>query len=509
MFGLSATETAAFVPPCAMGVAACALSIAALDKDRDTMKLIRVAFFGLTLAALVCDFFFVTNLWANRMQPSYGYLHFDFLAQFATIFVLITASLAVLQLWDHLSQEGWVKGETLSLLLFSVSGMILFVSTTNMILLFLAFELLSVPLYAITAAVRLRQQAIEGGMKYFVTGAVASSCLLMGIVLIYGLTGSFELQAITAAIGKNILDPLMLTAIALVSVGLFFKVSAVPFHQWTPDAYEAAPHPIAGFMSVATKGVVLIVLLRIFPADLMHNPEIAERFKTAVGLVAVLSMVLGNLTALAQDNAKRMLAYSSISHAGYMLLAFVAGTPQAYAGLLLYLLVYMAMNMGAFGLFTSFGLVGEKTRYINLRGLGWRRPDLGISMALCMFSLSGLPPMGGFFGKYMIFKELVNTGHVWLALIGVLASLVSVYYYMRIISTLFMEKDVSIANSHSSSMNLFDTVDEKTGELPEASLSSATLLICGMLSLVMGFAQFYLVDGFVLRAIRESLQFIL
>ncbi|MCE1228538.1 MAG: NADH-quinone oxidoreductase subunit N, partial [Firmicutes bacterium] len=383
----------------------------------------------------------------------------------------------------------------LSLFMFSVTGMLLFVSTSHLVVLFLGLELFSVPLYALTATVRQREESLEAGMKYFITGAVASALFLMGTVLLYGLTGTFEIPAMVRHLGAHP-DPLALAGVALLAAGFLFKISAVPFHQWTPDVYEGAPHPIAGFMSVATKGVAILALLRVFPSGLATDPLVAAKFKAAVAVVAALTMIVGNLSALSQISVKRMLAYSSISHAGYLLLGFVAGTPQAYTGMLFYLLAYLAMNMGAFGLLTALGLVGDRTRFEDLRGLGWKRPDLGIAATLCLFSLSGLPPLGGFFGKYMIFKELVQTGHVGLAVLGVLASLVSVYFYLRVVVALFLEKPSEAAQ-------------RQAAEAPvvSAPLAGATVLVCGALSLAMGFAQTLLVDGFALRAIAESLHF--
>lgn len=499
MLNLSSAETIALLPAAIPAMVACILPIAALDKDQATMKIVRAAIFGMALLSLFGCFFLVTKLWATGLQQSYGILRMDLLAQFAAIFVLITAALAMMQLWDHLHQEGWVKGEILALVMFSVSGMVIFCSTTHLILLFLAMEMLSLPLYALTAALRQRPQALEGGMKYFITGALASCFMLMGIVLLYGATGSFDAKGIASILGSKTLDPIGVAGAALLSLGFFFKLSAVPFHQWVPDAYEAAPHPVAAFMSVATKGVAFIAMLRIFPLALSGNPQLDAKWKLTVTFLAVATLVLGNLTALSQNNVKRMLAYSSISHAGYMLLGFTAGTQQAHAGILFYLLAYMAMNMGAFGLFTAMGLTGGNTRLEDIQGLGWKRPGIGVPVALCLFSLAGLPPLGGFFGKYMIFKELISTGHIGLTILGVTASLVSVYYYLRVVGALFgktsnLTKDESIANI--------------SNPIPEAPLTNASILVCGILSLVMGFAQFFLVDSFSLRAIRESLQFV-
>jgi NADH-quinone oxidoreductase subunit N len=216
--------------------------------------------------------------------------------------------------------------------------------------------------------------------------------------------------------------------------------------------------------------------------------------RSALALLAVLSLVLGNLAALAQSNLKRMLAYSSISHAGYLLLGLVAATPAAYAGMLYYLLAYLAMNMGAFGMLSAFGLVGDGASFERLKGLGWRRPGLGIAVSLCMFSLAGLPPMAGFYGKYMIFKELILQGHVGLAVLGVLASLVSVYYYLAVPVALFMEKP----SGHE---------QREAAERPAvlAPLAGATVLICGFLVLALGLMPGTIMDGFARRAVQDVL----
>jgi NADH-quinone oxidoreductase subunit N len=263
----------------------------------------------------------------------------------------------------------------------------------------------------------------------------------------------------------------------------------VPFHQWTPDAYEAAPHPVSGFMSVATKGVAVLALLRVMTAAL---PAVGPRMRAALAVLAVLTLVLGNLAALAQASVKRMLAYSSISHAGYLLLGFVAATPDAYAGILFYLLAYLAMNMGAFGILSAFGLVGDDTTFEQMKGRGWQRPGLAIAVVLCMLSLGGLPPMAGFYGKYMIFKELILQGHIGLAIVGVLCSLVSVYYYLRLPVALFIEQPALAAQREAA---------EKPAVL--APLAGATVLVCGLLVLAMGLVPGTVLNGFARRACAE------
>ncbi len=474
---------------------ACLIPIASLDRDQDTLKTVRAAMFGMALLALSVSFYYLIQMWSVERSMVYGQIRMDRLSQFAGILVTVAAMMTVLQLWDHLHHEGWVKGEFLSMLLFSVTGMLLFASTTNLLMMFLGLELLSLPLYVLTATMRFREQSVEGGMKYFITGAVASACFLMGTVLLYGLTGSLDVREIGGLLQTSGVDPMMSVGAGLLLLGFLFKISAVPFHQWTPDAYEAAPHPIAGFMSVATKGVAVIALMRTFPGGLGLHTAVGGRVGMALALLAAATMILGNLSALPQTNIKRMLAYSSISHAGYLLLGFVAGTSEAYIAVLFYLVIYMAMNMAAFGMLTAFGLVGERTRFEELRGLGWKRPALGVALTITMLSLAGVPPMGGFFGKYFIFKELVKTGHVGLAVLGVLASLVSVYYYLRVVVALFLEQPT-------------EAQERVSAESPAAHtfLSATTIWICTAIILAGGFFQVFLVNGFAAKALKEGLE---
>jgi NADH-quinone oxidoreductase subunit N len=493
---LTPSQWAALLPLILPALGACLIPLMSLDKDQGTAKWIRAVMYGTALLAVGASFWYLTDLWQTGAQPSFFQLRMDRLAQFTGIFLLVAAALTILQSWDHFHQEGWVKGESLSLLLFSVVGMMLFASTTHFVALFLGLELFSVPLYALVGTVRARPQSAEGGMKYFITGAVASSCFLMGGVLIYGLSGSLDLTTAAVILKAQglALDPLVLAGAALLLLGFLFKVSAVPFHQWTPDAYEASPHPIAGFMSVATKGVAFIALLRIFPGSLAPLSAVGVKMQAVVAVLAVATLVVGNLTALVQSNVKRMLAYSSISHAGYLMLGFVAGTPAAHTGVLFYLVIYLAMNLGAFGLLTAFGLVGEHTTFEDLRGLGWKRPAMGFAAAVFMLSLAGIPPLGGFYGKYMIFRELVGTGHVGLAILGVLASLVSAYYYLRFLVALFLQAPNAEAERLAS--------DRPAVHAP---LAGATVLVAAGIVLAGGFLQYFLADGFARRALVEGL----
>lgn len=484
-------QWSALLPALYPALAACLILLMSLDRDQGTQKWIRGAMYCTALLALGASFFNLVSVWQSQVgHLAYQQLSLDYLAQFGQIFVVLAAAITVLQCWDHFHQEGWVKGETLALLLFSVTGMMVFVATSHLLVLFLGLELFSLPLYALVATVRTRPEGSEGAMKYFLTGAVAASCFLMGAVLLYGMTGELDLRLIVERLrmGQLGADPLVLAGGAFVLLGLLFKLSAAPFHQWTPDAYEASPAPIAGFMSVATKGVALMALLRVFPGAL-SGTVLGAKAQSAVAALAVLTLVIGNLTALVQVRVKRMLAYSSIAHAGYLMLGFVAGTPHAHAAMLFYLVVYLAMNLGAFGLLTAWGAVGDRDAFDDLRGLGWKQPLLGIFASIFMLSLAGIPPFGGFYAKYLIFKELVGTGHVGLAILGVLASLVSVGYYLRLLVALYLQSPSP-------------RQEQEAAERPDVRphLARASLWVCAMVVVGSGFWLPFLAGDLVQRA---------
>ena len=413
-----------------------------LTRTTRNEKLVRWTMWLVTLWVLYAAIKSLLQLWIGGHQPSYGPLLVDRLTQFGSLVVLGSAGLSVLQLWDHLHHEGWFKGETLALFLFSVAGLMIFMASTHLLVLFLALELFSLPLYVLTGSIRVRTEGAEGGLKYFISGAVASSCLLLGIVLLFGLTGSLDLMEISQfAHQHGWSDSLMLLGLGLILFGVLFKMSAVPMHQWTPDVYQAAPHPISGFMSVATKTAAFIVFIRIFIWGFLNDSQTTSfNLQPLLSIIGILTLFVGNLTALAQHNIKRMLAFSSIAHAGYLLLAFVSGTEQSLQYVFYYLVIYGFTNAGLFGILTAFGWVGAQTDFDHARGQGWKRPFLGMASLVLLLSLAGLPPFAGFYAKYFIFRELISSGHLGLAVFGVLASLVGVYFYLRLPVVLFMDK---------------------------------------------------------------------
>jgi NADH-quinone oxidoreductase subunit N len=334
---------------------------------------------------------------------------------------------------------GIERGEYYPLLLFTVSGMMLMSLAGDLIVVFVALELLSLPLYVLTGFARPKPESEEGAMKYFLLGAFASGFLVYGIALIFGATGTTNLAGIAAELSGG--AGLLLVGAVLVLVGLGFKVAAVPFHMWTPDVYQGAPSAVVAFMSVGAKAGGFAALLRVFIAAL---PDLAAAWAPLTIALAALTMTWGNVAAIVQGNIKRMLAYSSIAHAGYILMALPAAgvravAPGAVSAALFYLFAYLFSNLGAWGVVLAVERIeGGGLQIDDYAGLSRRRPGLALAMGLFMLSLTGLPPTVGFVGKFFIFRAALDAGQIGLAVVGVLTSVVSAYYYLRVVVVMYM-----------------------------------------------------------------------
>jgi NADH-quinone oxidoreductase subunit N len=335
--------------------------------------------------------------------------------------------------WDVMETRG---AEFVALLLLAAVGMDLLAVSNSFVALFVSLELFSITLYTLCALDLTSRFSLESSLKYLVLGSVGSAVLLYGAAFLYGATGTFRFDEIARALGDGGGDDrLALVGMAMVLAGLAFKVSAVPFHQWTPDVYEGAPTPVTGFMAAATKAVAFAALVRVLVQAL---PAYADQWQPAIATLAILSLVFGNVVALVQDNVKRMLAYSSIGHAGYLLTAVVAGTELGSGALLFYLAVYTAMTVGAFAAVAAREReLGAPVTVEGLRGWGFSRPYLAGMMALCLLSLAGFPLTGGFIGKLLVWNAAVDAGYTYLAVVGVVATAISLGYYLRVGFALF------------------------------------------------------------------------
>jgi NADH-quinone oxidoreductase subunit N len=344
----------------------------------------------------------------------------------------------VLLAWRAEAPREAAHGEFYSLLLASIGGMAVLVGAQNTVTLFLGFELLSIPLYVLCASEMRRETSLESGLKYLVIGSVGSATLVFGLALLYGATGSTDFTGMARAIERGDLtgDSLLLAGVALVVVGLAFKASVAPFHQWTPDVYQGAPTVITTFMAVATKAAAFGVLLRLFDVALVGAQD---TWGPVLAALATITIVVGNVGALGQSSLKRLLAWSSVAQAGYLLAGVVVGTRAGLEATAFYLAVYLVMNVAAFAVVVARERETWSGDHIDaVAGIGWSRPALAWPLTIAMLALAGIPATGGFIGKFFLITPLINEGYTWLGIVIVLGSAVSLAYYLRVVAAVWM-----------------------------------------------------------------------
>jgi NADH-quinone oxidoreductase subunit N len=430
-----------------------ALVILLLDlflKPDEKPMLAWISILGCGIAAALTFF-----LWNTHESAFRNTFVLDKFALFFTGLFITAAILTTLSSIQYLKETGIRPGEFHALVLFATLGMVLMASANDLIVLFLGIETLSLAVYVLTGMWRERSQASEAAMKYFVVGSFATGFLLYGIALLFGAAGSTQLSNIAAFLSQVSPNgsPLATVGAYLLLIGLAFKVAAAPFHFWAPDVYEGAPTSVTAFMAVAVKASAFAAWGRVF---LYQLAPISADWNPVVWALAILTMTVGNLLALAQTSVKRMLAFSSVAHAGYLLVGVVAGDEAGGAALLFYLLSYSAMSFGAFAVLLALKKGPEENeQYSHFAGLGFKRPFLALAMSVFMLSLAGFPPLGGFTGKFYIFRSAILAGHTELAVIAVLNSLLSVAYYLRVIVMMYMEEGGVEAKSFRNSPCLY------------------------------------------------------
>ncbi|HWP42472.1 MAG TPA: NADH-quinone oxidoreductase subunit N, partial [Blastocatellia bacterium] len=456
------------VPEAVLTLFACAALILDVMLPRNRKRVVAwVSLAGTGLSLLSLGLMYADTVSRGGQRTGfYDMLVIDSYAVVFKLMFLIGAALSILLSIKYLDEEGEQRGEYYSLLLFAVVGMMFMASGVDLLALVISLELMAISVYILVGYLKRDQKSNEASMKYFLLGAFSSGVLLYGISMIYGLTGSTNLASIANALPTvatanwNPLGAvadmryLALLAMILMAAGMFFKVAAVPFHMWAPDAYEGAPTSITAFMSVAVKAASFAMFGRLF---LYGLPDLRAAISGAadvptlpgwsalLGVVAAITMVWGNLGALTQNNTKRLLAYSSISHAGYTLLGIIASNETGYTGFIIYLFIYTLMNLGVFGCIIALrrhGIMGDRMEDLN--GLMRKAPWLTVMMTIFLLSLGGIPPTAGFIGKFYLFAGLVETGNPWLvrlAILAVLMSAVSLYYYIRFIRAMYIEPE--------------------------------------------------------------------
>ena len=423
---------------------------------------------------------------ANAQATFSGSFAADRFGLFADGLILCTAIAVVMLSPRYLEDRGLHAGEYYILLLASVVGMMTLAGGTNLIVIFLGVELLSIPLYVLAGFARDERRSQEAAVKYLLLGGFASAFLLYGMALVYGDTGQTNLAAIHHVLLKTVpaghVGPLLIVGIGLIGVGLAFKVSAVPFQWWTPDVYEGSPMVVTTFMSVATKVAAFAAFLRVFSTTF---GAAQSDWTVPVALVAIASMIFGNVVALAQHSAKRMLAYSGIAQAGYILIGVALGQPDGTAAALYYLAAYTVMNTGAFGILTVLSRGGrECDDYRDLSGLGRREPLMAGLLSVFLLSLAGFPLTVGFFGKFFLFSAAIHDGQVPLAVWGVLTSAVSVFYYLRITVLMFARP---AEGAWAGGAGVVSADEGQVGAVSRQAVSGrAVLLVAGDATLVLG-----------------------
>jgi len=415
----------------------------------------------------------------------YGMFVLDNYAIYFKTLFFIAAALAILISINYIKIEDINLGEYYSLVLFATTGMMIMASGADLISIYLGLELMAMSLYILAGFMRNRLKSNEAALKYFLLGAFSSGILLYGISIMYGVTGTTNLRDIAAFISTGQFSrPALVLSMILMTAGFGFKVAAVPFHMWTPDVYEGSPTSVTAFMSVGPKAAGFAAFLRVFNEAL---PAIQPDWTVIICALAIMSMLIGNVVAISQTNIKRMLAYSSIAHAGYAMVGFVAGGEQGISSVMLYLFIYTFMNVGAFGVVIMLrkgGMVGEDIQ--DLAGLGKKNRLAALLMLIFMFSLAGIPPTAGFIGKFYIFMAALNSGFLWLAIIAVMMSAISAYFYLRIIMVMYMSEpkgDFDLATSPSMSLAMLAAVAAVLyiGMNPAGLISFARDSIVGML----------------------------
>ncbi len=473
-------DYAALSPVLALTVGLCVVLLSGVFKPLKRMVP------GLTLIALAATAGLLIWQWGDATELVSGALRLDDLAISIALIAILTAAFAVLFSIREPAAEQAGRGEYHALLLGSVLGMVLLAQAQNLVTFFVAIETLSIPLYILCATNMRREKSLESGLKYLIVGSLGSATLLYGMAFLYGGSGSTDFSGIAAGISKQgvLGDPLVLVGIAMTAVGLAFKTSIAPFHQWTPDVYEGAPTPITGFMAVATKAAAFAVFIRFF--DLALAPQ-ADEWQPALAVLAAISIVVGNVGALGQDSLKRLLGYSGIAQAGYILAGLVVASEAGVNALVFYLAAYAFMTLAAFAVVIARE---RETPYGDdiaaVRGLGAERPLLAWPLTIAMLGLAGLPATAGFIGKLYLIEALVEGAYTWLAVFIAIGTMISLAYYLRVVAAMWMRSEsAGVEAAIAGASPEADPVDPEAGRRPylvvPALLAAAATVFFGVI----------------------------
>ncbi len=440
-----------------------------------------LAFIGLVITLVMVPFY-----WGKGIEGFGGLVIRDNFSLMCQTMIIVAVLLAVVYSYQYLVFEDKNIGEYYALTLTSVMGMNIMITGTDLIVIFLGMEILSISLYVLVAFFKTVREGMEASVKYMLLGAFASAIFLLGISFFYGASGKTALNAFVMLDGTSAMAmPLFFMGLSLILVGLGFKIASAPFHMWAPDAYEGAPTSVASLLSVAPKIAGLAVIFRVGIGMAKYSPEI---MMTIIAFMAVTSMIVGNFAALRQSGLVRMLAYSGIAQVGYMLISLLGIREGGGSALLFYLFIYVLMNMGAFGIAVLLTKEKDKRLLIeDMKGLAGQHPIIAFTMAVFLISMAGIPPMGGFFAKFYVFKHGIEAGYLWVVIVAIITTVVSLYYYFRVIIVMYM------------------TEEEEKGILPkhaEVNLFNAVLVAVALLIIVLG-----VIPGSLLEIAQHAVAF--
>ena len=401
----------------------------------------RIVTYGLTQGALV-GCIFLTLAWSTT-EPVYTFSDLfvdDLMSDVLKLFVLISVMIVLAYSRAYITSRGLFKGEFFALMLFATLGMMIIISANNLLVLYLGLELMMLSMYSMVALQRDSAVATEAAMKYFVLGALASGMLLYGMSMVYGATGTLQITELAQMITEgSALDPILIFGLVFVVAGVGFELGVVPFHMWVPDVYQGSPNAVALFVSTVPKIAGFAIIVRLL-AQALGADVLAVEWQQMLVVMAVLSIVIGNITAIVQTNLKRMLAYSTISHMGFVLLGVLAGDENGFGAAMFYVLVYVLTNLGAFGMILLLSRAGfEAENLVDFKGLNQRSPWYAFMMLLIMFSMVGIPPTVGFYAKLAVLQSLLTAGFLGVAVVAVVFSVVGAFYYLRVVKLMYFD----------------------------------------------------------------------
>jgi NADH-quinone oxidoreductase subunit N len=401
----------------------------------------RIVTYGLTQAALVgCIFLTITWSTDEPVTTFSGLFVDDLMSDVLKLFVLLSVMIVLAYSRAYIVARGMFKGEFFALILFATLGMMIIISANNLLVLYLGLELMMLSMYSLVALQRDSAVATEAAMKYFVLGALASGMLLYGMSMIYGATGTLDISELAQMISEgSALDPILIFGLVFIVAGIGFELGVVPFHMWVPDVYEGSPNAVALFVSTVPKIAGFAIMVRLL-AQALGADVLAAEWQQMLVVMAVLSIVIGNITAIVQTNLKRMLAYSTISHMGFVLLGVIAGDENGFGAAMFYVIVYVLTNLGAFGMILLLSRAGfEAENLVDFKGLNQRSPWYAFMMLVIMFSMVGIPPTVGFYAKLAVLQSLLTAGFLGVAVVAVVFSVVGAFYYLRVVKLMYFD----------------------------------------------------------------------